>query len=624
MKGYIRLRSSSTWILLTLAMLAGFFLRTHLLAGQELWGDEAMSTCMAQLPLGEVIAPGLDTHPPLYYLLLHLWIQGTGRSLYALRFLSVAESLPMIALAYGLGNQLVSRRAGVLAAWLMALSPLQVYYAQELRMYAQVTVLGMASTLCLVHLMQSKKPAPSLWLGYWLTTLAAMYTHYQAFSLIAAQSLAALVFGARPRKRLLLWLSGMLGLAILYLPWVSAQARFIGLHSSGQPYALSLARLAMIVGQGLQSYMVGLAATPRFASIGALFGVFCGGLGLFALRKRPQSLAVLLFWLVCALGLWWLVDPLMPFFHSRFVILGAPALLLLIAAGLDWVAGRSRPATLVLLMSAAAVAAIPLRGWYTDPAYRKSYYGTAIADIVRRAQPGDIILLDNPEQQCLFDYYRPADLPWATLTPDDTLTLAGAGRALERLTQGHSRAWLITYGDTRVFDPQHNADRWLSSHGHWAYYRSYQGFYVRMYVLGEPPAAPPALLSAQFGNQIRFLGYDLRPQPASPDGTLLVTLYWQASVAPRADYTVFAQLLNDQGTLVAQLDGQPAGGSRPTSSWQPGETIVDSRAIPLPADLAPGTYDLWVGLYTWPDLKRLPLSAGSSGDALLVSKVTIQ
>jgi hypothetical protein len=303
---------------------------------------------------------------------------------------------------------------------------------------------------------------------------------------------------------------------------------------------------------------------------------------------------------------------------------GAPGLLLLIAAGADrlWRSVRTRPA-LLALPALVLLQGLALRGWYTDPAYRKGDYGQALASIASRFQPGDLLLLNNREQLCLFDYYHPDDLPWAVVSPGDALTTEGTDRALRQLTDGYSRVWLITFGHLEVFDPQRHVEQWLGAHGYCAYYQSHQGFYVNLYLLGEPPRTPTVEAPAQFEDGIRLLGYDVRPQPVPAGGTLLVTFYWQAEAPPHADYTITAQLLDERGILVAQFDGQPANGARPTSGWQPGETIVDSRAISA-AGLPPGTYDLWVGLYTWPDIVRLKLTDGSGADIWHVSKVVVQ
>ncbi len=94
-------------------------------------------------------------------------------------------------------------------------------------------------------------------------------------------------------------------------------------------------------------------------------------------------------------------------------------------------------------------------------------------------------------------------------------------------------------------------------------------------------------------------------------GSLAVLLHWEALRAARQDYSVFLHLLDAAGQLVAQADGYPRGGLRPTTIWQAGETIVDIRRIELPLDLPEGEYTLVVGWYDWRTGDRLLTTHGA-------------
>jgi hypothetical protein len=78
---------------------------------------------------------------------------------------------------------------------------------------------------------------------------------------------------------------------------------------------------------------------------------------------------------------------------------------------------------------------------------------------------------------------------------------------------------------------------------------------------------------------------------------------------------VFAHVLDGNGDLVAQHDGVPAVGFRPTSSWQAGELIADDHWIELPADAALQDATLSVGLYRPADVTRLDRSDGSGDNS---------
>ena len=77
---------------------------------------------------------------------------------------------------------------------------------------------------------------------------------------------------------------------------------------------------------------------------------------------------------------------------------------------------------------------------------------------------------------------------------------------------------------------------------------------------------------------------------------LSVTLVWQALAAPTSALTAFVHLLGPDGALVAQSDAVPGGGYA-TTDWAPGEVVVDTHKLILPAAAPEGSYRLVTGLY---------------------------
>lgn len=132
-------------------------------------------------------------------------------------------------------------------------------------------------------------------------------------------------------------------------------------------------------------------------------------------------------------------------------------------------------------------------------------------------------------------------------------------------------------------------------------------------------AAPGHTTDANFGDQLRLLGYDL-PTSAHSGETIPLSLYWQATQPPGADYQVFIHLLDAAGQAVAQFDGPPRGGAYLTSAWGAGESVPDTHSLALPTTLAPGAYSLAVGLYRLDGGERLPASGAdtAAGSAVRV------
>lgn len=117
------------------------------------------------------------------------------------------------------------------------------------------------------------------------------------------------------------------------------------------------------------------------------------------------------------------------------------------------------------------------------------------------------------------------------------------------------------------------------------------------------------------GTSLQLAGYDLDGTSLTAGETLRVVLYWAVRSAVDEDYIVFVHLLDPSGALVAQHDAPPQGGEYPTSIWSVGELVQDERLLPIPSDLAPGTYSVAVGMYPLETLERLP-AYDADGDRL--------
>jgi uncharacterized membrane protein len=168
-----------------LIVLLAAVLRLCRLNGQSLWYDEGNSVALAQRSVTTIIqSAAADIHPPLYYIVLSVWVKIFGTGEIAVRLLSVVCGVLTVYLIYRLGRRLCTEGVGMLAAFLAALSPFLVYYSQETRMYMLATMLGVLSCLLLTWLHNPITPAlpparrPVLvWLAYVLVSAAAVYTH---------------------------------------------------------------------------------------------------------------------------------------------------------------------------------------------------------------------------------------------------------------------------------------------------------------------------------------------------------------------------------------------------------------------------------------------------------------
>lgn len=140
---------------------------------------------------------------------------------------------------------------------------------------------------------------------------------------------------------------------------------------------------------------------------------------------------------------------------------------------------------------------------------------------------------------------------------------------------------------------------------------------ARIYYLWRYTSPTPIQHPRQeiLGQQVRFLGYDLRYPPYKPGGQIYLTLYWQALDRIDKDYIVFTHLLDSEGRLRAQKDNPPVNGLLPTSAWEAGEIIQDRYIILLNPDLLPGEYQFEIGMYQLETGQRLEVREGPEGEA---------
>jgi hypothetical protein len=139
----------------------------------------------------------------------------------------------------------------------------------------------------------------------------------------------------------------------------------------------------------------------------------------------------------------------------------------------------------------------------------------------------------------------------------------------------------------------------------------------------DPDPATP--MWADFDGEISFFGYTLPQTTISPGGRVPLTLVWQAQTAPAVDYAIFVQLRDSANTTLASADHQPYRGLVPTSTWPAGAVIQEMAWLELPADIPPGSYNLYVGLYRPDTLERLPRRNDSSGEnALILGPVLVE
>lgn len=189
---------------------------------QSLWLDEATSVKVAStFSFQEIVtnfSPG-DFHPPLYYLLLKIWVSILGTSEIAVRSLSVIFGVATIPFVFLVGKKLVSKEVGLIAALLFTIAPLHIYYSQEARMYAMATFF--VTLFVWLFLKSLDKEAKSFnWVGLFIVGSFLSYTHYLALAIFSVVFVYLLLNRKQLKENLKFWVLFFIAIALVFSPWL--------------------------------------------------------------------------------------------------------------------------------------------------------------------------------------------------------------------------------------------------------------------------------------------------------------------------------------------------------------------------------------------------------------------
>jgi len=380
------------------------YVRTRAIGG-SFWMDEGLSVGISSHALTAI--PGVlrqDGSPPLYYLLLHVWMDWFGRSETAVHWLSLTAALLTIPAAMWASWSLWGKRAGYCGAVLCALVPFLTAYGEEARMYALMALLALLTSACYLHAFVYRRRAylPPFAIGMALM----LYTHsWGIFYGVGAFLALALLWWLAPRaERRGLLVDGLLAFgaaAVLYLPWVPTLL-YQSAHT-GAPWA-NKPRFGVPI-QIARDVLGGFG--PAVAVV--LAGGFGVAAALAAHRDRGDrerlSVWVLLLVPIVTLALAWLLSQVSPAWASRYFAAIVGPLLLLLALGVSR-AGK-------LGLCALALACV---FWVKPTQYVDGYKSDVRdigAEVGAQMRPGDLVLVGQPEQTPLVWYYMPAGLTYA-------------------------------------------------------------------------------------------------------------------------------------------------------------------------------------------------------------------
>lgn len=370
-------------------------------APSGLWLDEVLSVNISRLPVTQ-IPGGLvdDGSPPLYYYLLHYWMELFGQGDLAVRALSGVISVATLPLLWAAGRRAGGRRTAWAALILAASSPWAIYYATDTRPYS-----AMALEAVLFYLVVNRAlefPARGRLVAVALVTAALMYTHYWDLYLVGTVGLWALWRAWRERRTgrcpapaypqaaaKVAW--AMVGGGVLFLPW--APVFLAQLLHTGTPWTTAPSPYDMLL---VLTFFGGVGHWGAVLTF-LLFALV--GLALFA-RPGPASTAVVLEPLVQARSRFVALSVVGTLgvavlaglttgaaFDSRYIAVVFPLFIVLCALGVSTFG--SRRVTSGFLAIAVVCGIFSAREWNSQP---RTQAVRVAAELNSMAQPGDMVV----------------------------------------------------------------------------------------------------------------------------------------------------------------------------------------------------------------------------------------
>ncbi|TEU14596.1 MAG: hypothetical protein E3J21_15425 [Anaerolineales bacterium] len=624
-----------TAILPFVITLLALALRLYHLGAQSLWYDEGVSVYLARMSLLQLTAwTADDIQPPLYYYLLHFWLPlfGQSSSEFVVRFPSLFFGVLTVPLMYRMGRHLFGATAGLLAAFLTAISPLYLWYAQETRMYTMLTFLCLLSSYLLLKALERRAPPYlPLWPAFAVANVAAAYTHYFAFFVMAFQGIYLVAWSwwmrRRERQSLLQGLATFAAVALAYLPWVPFM---LYRYQADVSYWQGTLKLNEVLRKTLISFSLGETVIEE---VGAKLAVGYGGIVLIALAAIALSersgrdsdhksrsilhspfsiLLFLLLYLLLPVALIIALSYRIPKFSPRYLMLSSPAFFLIIAGGLTTLLQRSgkRQGSIsnLHLLSAICLLFILTTSAYADyNNYFNIHFTKAdFRGVARRIEehigPDETVILTSGHMYPVFTYYYgghnwypiPAE---RTLSTEHTLNFSVAAD-LNHALADKSGVWVVLWQD-EVVDPNGFLLMMLEEKGELLETEDLWHVRLRHFALPEgvhfssqPDIQHPTEIN--FEGRIKLLGYDSRF--TIHDSRF--TIYWQAEQQLEDDYKISLRLRDEEGHYWGRLDRRPAAYLYPTTRWKVGELLFGRYPLPVLPGTPPGEYQLEVVLYS--------------------------
>ncbi len=402
------LQGPGAWLVVALLLLWSVFLRTRNLDA-PFWIDEAISVGVADRPFLDIPAAlQLDGNPPVYYLLLNLWMGLFGTTEAAAHALSTVFAVATVPVGFLMARRPFGTRAALGTAAIAATLPYLTYFGQETRMYSMVAFLSVL--VAGLHLRAFRPGATGARVGLAVTLAVLLYTHSWGVFLVGGSVFAVVVrvllqsgWPERVRVARVGFLIHLFA-AVCWLPWIPTllqQAR-----ETGAPWSVRPTFEMMLTGLGSLAVSQVAAAALATAMLFGAATIASAARGRIAVPGVPAPdeaatirghLAVLTTMLVVTLLLAWITSLINPAWASRYMgVLVGPVVLL--GGVLLTRSGRVGLVVLVILVGAWGIST------QGDRLHNKGTAQTMADSAAPDLRAGDLVVSVQPEQLPVIAY----------------------------------------------------------------------------------------------------------------------------------------------------------------------------------------------------------------------------
>ncbi|MCB9151393.1 MAG: glycosyltransferase family 39 protein [Caldilineaceae bacterium] len=514
--------------LLTITLFA-YGWRLHDLTRQSLWRDEVDAIYFALRPLHETLSmfTASAQNGALYFVSLRPWLQMAGSSEFSLRYISVMGGVLSTLLLWRVARVLLrpsdepgawsADTAALTAALLFACNPYQLWYSQEGKMYTLTTMLALLSTWFWLMGIWRRNIGRNWrnWLGYFVVTSLAMYTHLLMVLLIPLHFLWFWIAWPQSRRRWRGYFGALAGLTLPYVPF--AWWHWAMLTSDQSMSSFTFTPLAQMARTLLLNHTRGFMPPGKLIWLSPIFflglaGLLMGvtelggsqratlyrGLPLWRLSNWRRFLLIVS-WLILPIFFIYLISLRQPIFVDRYIIWVAPAAIMLLVLGLMVVWRNalflSKPLTGLLLIY--VLGFWLYAGWQQKNTEIKYDIRSAVAYVTAHRAPDELLILQIPHLEYSYRYYSSdqgaapfegsdarlghwAQGLWTNNGAADAQARIEVDQQMRALVAGSTSLWVLT-SEVEMWDRRHLMDEWLNEHAVLTDKAEFHGAQVRHY-----------------------------------------------------------------------------------------------------------------------------------------------